>query len=227
MIKASRTVRSWRFITTTSVAVALIALSGCVSMGGVMVKDADGRFSFTRAEVLEAVPTDGSYYHYYLSDDDVHAFVVTESAATEERALYRAFLKVGLDADGFGAAGSSSLGDWKLERFLHSKTGEEVAVASQYRGDTIYAVIVATENERVDPGSPPSAIMRIVTSMRFTEAAGEIFVPADFQELESFIQKTTQQSGGSVSVAALRDGEVIYTYAAGERYRGVPTVSDN
>jgi len=222
MTNVSRIGPSSRFITMTSVALALIALSGCLGMNGVTVEDVHGRFFFNREEVLEVVLTDESYYHYYLPDDDVPTFVVTESAATEKRALNRAFLKASLDADGFGVAGSSSMGDWKLEKFLHEQTGEEVAVASQYRGDTIYAVIVTTEDERIDPGSPPPSIMRIVTSMRFTEAAGEIFVPADLEELESFMQKTTEESGGSISVAALRDGEVIYTHAAGERYRGAP-----
>jgi CubicO group peptidase (beta-lactamase class C family) len=223
MTKISRKAPSWGFITMASVLLVLMAPSGCATMGGASVEDAQGRFSFSLAEALEAVPTGGSYYHYYLPADDVHTFVVSESAATEDRALRQAFLTAGFDADGFGAAGSSSMGDWKLEKFLNADSGQEVAVAYQYRGDTVYAVMVTTENERIDPGSPPAEIMRIVTSMTFTEAAGEIFVPADFEELESFIQKTVERSGGSISIAALHEGEVIYTYAAGERFRGVPT----
>ncbi len=64
MDTAVRTAPRQRVIVMTSVVLALSALSGCVSMRGATANDTRARFSFSRVDVLEEVPTDeGTVYN--------------------------------------------------------------------------------------------------------------------------------------------------------------------
>jgi hypothetical protein len=140
-------------------------------------------------------------------------------AAVESEAVARAFARAGIDRSSLESDGIAAFGQWQLERFLPDRDTWR-AVAHQYRGGTAYAFVVRGRMD-ANPDSLPGPVFGALSSFTFGDEAGNVFVPATFRELEMYIDSVVETTGGSVSVAAIRDGEVVYRYASGEALPGV------
>ena len=189
--------------------------AGCASMGGGrLVADPGGRFSFEAGPELVAVPGDETLFHYRMEDRGIDTFVVVQPARIEEEGVEQTLRRVGVDPAALALAGSTSFGDWEARRLVGNGRDLSVAIAYQMRGDAVYSVVV-TGGANSMPGDPPGAVMRMLSSFTFTEAAGRIPVPRTREDLEALVRRSAEARGGSISLAAVRDGRIIYRYAAG------------
>lgn len=66
-----------------------------------------------------------------------------------------------------------------------------------------------------DPDSLPNAVFGPLATFSFTEDAGEVFEPETFAELEEYVDGVVAETEGSVSIAAMKDGKLVYEHAGG------------
>jgi len=207
----------------TAVITMAITLAGCMTTGGGKVaRDPEGRFTYQVAPELRPQPTDGTYDSYTLESPAMEVYVVAVKAPNEEVGRGLAFERVGRDFAELKLQGTTGFGEWRAEVFSTAKEGEWAGLAYQYRGDTFYGLVVFGAGDS-SSDSLPGPVTTILGSLQFGAAAGEVFHPASFAELEGFIDRTAASFGASISVAAVKDGRVVYRYAAGDRGRGLPT----
>ena len=193
--------------------------SGCVMGGrGRLIEDPEGRFTYRVSSELREIPTDGSYARWKSTDPDIDSFVAVGRAAVEGDALDEAFGLAGIDRSRLEIDGVAGFGHWRLERYL-PENGTWYATAYQYRGNSAYAFIVRGGKDS-DPDSLPTPVFGILTSFRFTEDAEEVFEPDTFAELEAYVDTLVRQTGGSISIAVMKDGKIAYEYAAGSAAPG-------
>ncbi len=217
--------RNWRWLIAAVAAVA-IALSGCAtSGGGKLVEDPQGRFTYRASADLKPQVTDGTYDHYTLDSPAMEAYLVAAEAPNEQAGRALAFERIGKDFASLELAGSTSFGAWRADAFSTATKGEWAGIAYQYRGGTLYGMVVYGGGDST-PDTLPAPVAGIIASFEFGKAAGEPFRPRTFAELERFIDSTAASFGGSISVAAVRTGKVVYQYAAGDRGRGVAASPD-
>lgn len=207
----------------TAVIIMAGALAGCLTMaGGEVVQDPEGRFTYLVAQDLRPQLTDGAYDHYTLESPAMEVYVVALKAPNEQVGRVLAFDRIGRDFAALKLDGTTSFGDWRADSFSTGADGEWAGLAYQYRGDTLYGMVVFGAGDS-SPDTLPGPVTTIIGSFQFSAAAGAVFRPASFAELEGFIDRTAESFGGSLSVAAVKNGEVVYRYAAGDRGMGLPT----
>ncbi len=208
------TTRSARVAIGWTIAITIVILSGCLTgRQGALVEDVAGRYSYRITSELEEVTVETSFAHYVHAEPSIDAWIVAAEGSLEREALGNAFARAGIDYDALESDGISGFGLWRLERFT-PENGEWYAVAHQYRGNTAYAFIVRGGSD-ADPDSLPNAVFGPLATFSFTEDAGEVFRPESLAELEEYIDRLVTQTGGSVSIAAIKDGEVVFAYASG------------
>jgi CubicO group peptidase (beta-lactamase class C family) len=214
-----------RFSLAAAVTV-VVAVSGCISTGGgKVVEDPQGRFTYQASSDLMPQATDGTYDHYQLESPAMEVYVVATAAPNEQAGRALAFERIGREFASLQLDGSTSFGRWRADAFRTAKEGEWAGIAYQYRGRTLYGMVVYGGRDSSSDTLPPP-VATIVGSFHFNKAAGEPFRPASRAELEGLIESAAASSGGSISVAAVKDGEVVFRYAAGDRGMGVPTSTE-
>ena len=207
-----------RFV--AAAAAAALTLAGCATTGGgTVVEDPQGRFTYRASPDLRPQPTDGTYDHYTLESPAMEVYVVAAEAPNEQAGRALAFGRIGKEFASLEQDGSTSFGEWRADSFRTAAGGQWAGIAYQYRGGTLYGMVVYGGGDSSADSLPPP-VAAIVGSFEFGEAAGEVFRPASFAELEGFIDGTAASFGGSISVAAVQDGRLVYRYAAGDRGRG-------
>jgi CubicO group peptidase (beta-lactamase class C family) len=200
-----------------------MALAGCMTTGGAkVVEDPEGRFSYQAAPELRPQPTSGTYDHYSLESPAMEVYVVAAEAPNEEIGRALAFERIGRDFAALKLTGTTSFGEWRADAFSTGTDGKWAGIAYQYRGDTLYGLIIYGGSDSTSD-TLPAPVTTIIGSFRFGAAAGEVFRPASFAELEGYIDRTAAAFGASLSVAAVKNGEVVYRYAAGDRGMGLPS----
>jgi CubicO group peptidase (beta-lactamase class C family) len=201
-------------------------LSGCMTTGGgKVVEDPQGRFTYQALPDLRPQVTDGTYDHYTLASPAMELYVVATEAPHEQVGRELAFGRVGRDFASLKLDGSASFGEWRAEKFTTATKGEWAGIAYQYRGNTLYGMVIYGGGDS-SPDSLPAPVATIIGSFQFGKAAGKPFRPTSFAELEGFIARTAASFGGSISVAVVKDGKIVYRYAAGDRGMGVPASPD-
>ncbi len=214
-----------RFFFAAAVAVA-VAIAGCMGMGGgKVVEDPQGRFTYRASSDLKPQATDSTYDRYTLESPAMEVYVVAAEAPNEQVGRARAFDRIGKNFASLKLDGSTSFGQWRADSFSTANKGEWAGIAYQYRGNTLYGMIVYGGGDSSADTLPPP-VTTIIGSFDFGEGAGEVFRPESFAELEGFIDSTAASSGGSISIAAVKGGKVVYRYAAGDRGAGVATSPD-
>jgi CubicO group peptidase (beta-lactamase class C family) len=194
---------------------AFCLVAGCASpSGGQQVNDPSGRFSFQAGPDLTPLAGHKTLHHYRLDRPGIDAFVVAQPARIEEEGVEQTLRRVGVDPALLVLDGSTSFGDWQARRLTGSGKDLAVAIAYQMRGDAVYSLVVTGAVASM-PGDPPPAVLRILGSFKFTEAAGRIAVPATRDDLEALVRRAAEARGGSISLAAIRDGKIIHRYSFG------------
>lgn len=196
----------------------LVVLTGLVSCGtwnSTKVEDEMGRYSFRASSDLEIRPTESGMHHYYLEENSIHAWFSAKPAPTIDEGLSATFAGAGLDFPSYELGGNAGFGSWNLRVYQAQDGGNPVAVAFQRREKVTYSLLVRSENPDIDPTTPPLPVMRILTSCKFTEKAGELQAFRSMEEIEGFVSSIAAEKGGSISIAILQKDELVYTYAAG------------
>jgi CubicO group peptidase (beta-lactamase class C family) len=201
-------------------AIFLALLAGCAGTAGT-VEDPQGRFSYQAAPELRLQPTDGPYAHYLLDSPPMQVYVLAVEAPDEQAGKVLAFQRIGRDFGALKLDSTTSFGPWRADSYRAGEGGRWAGLAYQYRGDSLYALVIFGEGDS-SPDSLPDAVTRIIGSFRFGSSVDGVSLPASFAELEAYIQRTAASFGGSISVAAAADGRVVYRFAAGDRGRGLP-----
>jgi CubicO group peptidase (beta-lactamase class C family) len=201
----------WGFVVA---AFALLAAS-CATLGsGRVVSDPGGRFSFSVGKELTPRVEQEGFYQYRLETPGIDVYVVAAQATMEEKGVEDVLDRVGMDRAWLVLDGNTMFGEWQAMRW-HLEGGDlNVALGYQARGGTVYA-LVATGTKEAMPDNPPSAVMRVMGSMRFTPSAGGPDRPATREALERDIERAAAARSGSISVAVIRDGTIVYRFAAG------------
>ena len=207
-------------------AAGLITIAGCASMGGTAVEDPDGRFSYAVDSELEPAdaPSSGVYAYTY-AEPALDVFVAAAPAPTEDAGLEAIFTKTGFDFNRFWDPGFSSMEEWRLVQYRIEDSKKWAAIAYQFRSNTLYGLIVSGGADSTAETLPMS-IYKLIGSFQFSDAAGEVFLPSDFAELEQFVDETEAHHGGAISLAVVKDGEIAYSYSKGDRSPGIPADTD-
>jgi CubicO group peptidase (beta-lactamase class C family) len=210
----------------TAVITVAAALAGCTSVGrGKVVEDPEGRFTYQAAPELRPQLTDGTYDRYTLESPAMEAYVVAVEAPNEQAGRALAFDRIGKDFAALKLEGSASFGEWRADKFSTATEGEWAGIAYQYRAGTLYCMVVYGGGDS-SADALPAPVTTIIGSFKFSQAAGKVFRPASFAELEGFIDSTAASVGGSISVAAVKNGKIVYRYAAGDPGEGIPASPD-
>jgi len=198
---------------------------GCASLGGgqrvSQVADPSGRFSFSVSPELTLQEQREGFYHYRLEARGIDAYVQAVRAGTEEEGVGESLRSAGADPTSLVRDGSTSFGVWEARKLHNSASDRVVAIAFQMRGGMLYSLVAASSASAM-PGDPPGAVMSILGSFRFSESGGAAPAAATREELEALVRDAAGKSGGSISVAAIRDGRIIYKYSAGTSRLGTP-----
>jgi CubicO group peptidase (beta-lactamase class C family) len=195
-------------------ALALLAISCATPGGGKAVNDPSGRFSFRVGDELVPRVEQEGFYQYSLGTPGIDISVVAAPAAIEEQGIEAILEKAGVDHARLVQDGTTSIGDWQGLHWHLDGGNRNVALAYQARGSTVYGLVVTGSQEAM-PADPPSAVMRILGSMRFSLSAGSLNRPATREDLERTIERAAAALSSSISVAVIRDGKIVYRFAAG------------
>jgi CubicO group peptidase (beta-lactamase class C family) len=197
-------------------------LAGCMTTGaGTVVQDPQGRFRYQAAPQLKPQSGESAYDRYTLESPAMEVFVLAVQAPSEQAGKALAFERIGRDAASLKLDGTASFGEWRADAFRAGSGSQWAGLAYQYRGDTLYAMIVYGGGDS-SPDSLPVPVASIIGSFQFTAAAGQVFRPVSLADFEDYIRRVAASTGGSLSVAAVRNGRLVYRYAAGDRGRGQP-----
>jgi CubicO group peptidase (beta-lactamase class C family) len=197
-------------------------IMGCASLGGGQrVADPAGRFSFSVSPELTLQEQRDGFYHYRLEARGIDVYVAAVPAGTEEEGVEEALRSTGADPASLVLDGSTAFGDWQAKRLADRGRARIVAIAYQLRGGTLYSLVAAAGASAM-PGDPPGSVMAILGTFRFSDAVAAAAAPATRGELEAFVRDEAEKGGGSISVAAVRDGKIMYRYSAGMSRRGEP-----
>jgi CubicO group peptidase (beta-lactamase class C family) len=202
-------------------------ITGCASVGPKkLVEDREKRFFYELAgEDFVEIPTDGSYFSYHMASPAMDMYVVAEAAMSEDAGVDLAISKIGRDPSDLTLVGTTSAGNWSLMRYEREGSDIWTAIAYQYRGSSVYAVLLEGGPDS-SPDSPPRAVMHILGTFTIAGAQGAESGPGSLAELEDYIADVVEPTGGSISIAAVKDGRVIYRYAVGNRDIESPTSPD-
>jgi CubicO group peptidase (beta-lactamase class C family) len=210
----------------TAVITVAAALAGCMTTGGAkVVGDPQGRFTYRALSDLRPQVTDGTYDHYTVASPAMEIYVVAIEAPNEQVGRALAFGRIGRDFASLKLDGSASFGEWRADKFTTATAGEWAGIAYQYRGGTLYCMVLYGGGDS-SPDALPAPATTIIGSFKFSQAAGKVFRPSSVAELNAFIDSTAASAGGSISVAAVKNGKIVYQYAAGDPGKGIPASPD-
>jgi len=213
------------FFRALAASLAFGVITGCVSVGGgqrvTRVSDPARGFSFSVSPELTPQEAKDGFYHYRLEARGIDVYVEAVPAGTEEEGVGETLRSAGVDPASLVLDGSTAFGDWRARRLIDRGRDRAVAVAYQMRGGVVYSLVAAASASAM-PGDPPGSVMGILGSFRFSEAGGAAAAATTREELEALVRDAAERRGGSISLAAIRDGRIFYRYSAGIARRGEP-----
>ena len=193
-----------------------IILPSCLKGGfkGSKYTDAQGCFSLRVDEKLILQASTPSHIHWRMNDPLVDAYLTITEVESLKVAVMESLAALHYAADRFKlAATGGSLGNWTLQQY-QDEQGTGVAVAGQKRGETFYLLLAVGSVDVVQP-NPPRSVMGMLLTLKFTQKVEAAFHPNTIEELEDYLDETAHRTGGSISLAVIRDSEIAYTYVTG------------
>jgi CubicO group peptidase (beta-lactamase class C family) len=189
-------------------------LAGCARPKGDRYEDPQGRFSVEVDPAWDKVETDGSYTQFRVADPPMSMYLLVLPASTIEDAYAQAFDALGFDRGLLSGGGYTSFGDWQA--YTQTDAAElTYGVAGQIVDDDAYVFVLRGDRPNVSPTNP--AAMQVLTSLRITgKAESTQAVVETYADLEAMVRNRVDGLAGSVSIAAVHDGEIAYTYVYGQ-----------
>jgi CubicO group peptidase (beta-lactamase class C family) len=200
--------------------IAIVVVGGLGLLGrlpwqsGDLYEDPQRRFTMQVDPSWELVETDGSYTQFKLPDPPANLYMLVLEAGTVEDAFAQAFEVLGFDQELLKGGGFASLGDWQA--YTQVDAAElTYGLAGQILGDKAYVFVIKADKPGVSPEN--AAVMRALTSIKIA-GKDEVAKTAieSYADLETMVQKQIDSLAGSVSMAVVHRGEIVYTYVYGE-----------
>ena len=197
-------------------AVLLLAgfLPGCARRSGELYEDPQGRFTMEVDPAWEQLQTDGSYTEFRVTDPPMNMYMLVLPAGTIDEAFARAFGVLGFDPGLLTGGGFATFGDW--EAYTQDDAAElTYGLAGQIVGDNAYVFVVRGDRPGVSPTN--AAAMRALESTKITgKGESEEAAIESYADLEAMVRDRVDGLAGSASIAAVHQGEIVYTYVYGE-----------
>jgi len=178
---------------------------------GTLYEDPQGRYSYRIDPNWKQVRTDGDYAQFEQASPSMTLYSTVVETSDVDDAFVQASIAMGLDPDLLQNVETASLGDWYLVRSEDS-AGLQHGYAAQQVGSTVVVFVVRGNEPGINPENPST--LRIVAS---TKLAGKVeTVIESYADLEELVRAQVDGLTGSVSLALVHNGEIVYTYTYGE-----------
>jgi CubicO group peptidase (beta-lactamase class C family) len=178
---------------------------------GTLYEDPQGRYSYRIDPNWKQVRTDGDYAQFEQASPSMTLYSTVVETSDVDDAFVQASIAMGLDPDLLQNVETASLGDWYLVRSEDS-AGLQHGYAAQQVGSTVVVFVVRGNEPGINPENPST--LRIVAS---TKLAGKVeTVIESYADLEELVRAQVDGLVGSVSLALVHNGEIVYTYTYGE-----------
>jgi CubicO group peptidase (beta-lactamase class C family) len=185
---------------------------------GDLYKDPQGHFTMQIGS-WEQVKADGPYAQFRLADPPMNMYLLVLEARTIDEAFSQALETVGFDPGLLTGGSIASLGDWQLYT-QEDSAGLSYGLAGQIVGENAYVLMVKPDG----PGFGPANVYTLgaLTSIEIT--GKEEIVIESYSDLEALVRLWVDSRAGSVSVAVVHQGQIVYTYVYGEAnpLEGIP-----
>jgi CubicO group peptidase (beta-lactamase class C family) len=194
--------------------------------GGDLYEDPQGRFTMEVDPSWEQVETDGRYTQFKVADPPVNMYVLVLKAGTIEDAYSQAFDVLGFDPGLLQGGGFASFGDWQA--YTQMDAAElSYGLAGQIVGENAYVLVVKGDKPGVTSVNPASSSVLETLKIAGKEASDKIAIES-YADLEALVQKQVDSLAGSVSIAVVHQGKIVYTYVYGEAnpVEGIPADSE-
>lgn len=178
---------------------------------GNLYEDPQGRFSVKLEPSWERVETDGSSMQFRLPDPAFHMYVLVLKASTIEDAFSQGLQTLGFDPGLLTGGGVTSFGDWQAYS-QKDAAGYNYGLAGQIVGENAFVMVVKADKPGVDVEN--AAVLRALTSIKIT-GKQEVSIN-NYTDLEGLVRQGVDRLAGSVSVAVVQKGKIVYTYTYGK-----------
>ena len=200
-----------------------LGMSGLLpGQGGELYTDPQGRYTMEVDPSWEQVETGGRYAQFKIADPPINMYVLVLEAGTIDDAFSRAFEVLGFDLQILKGGGFANFDDWQA--YTQMDAAElNYGLVGQIVGENAYVLVVKADKPGVSPEN--AAVMRALTSLKIAgkDEVDEIAIES-YADLEAMVQKQVDSLAGSVSIAAVHQDEIVYTYVYGEAnpVKGIP-----
>jgi CubicO group peptidase (beta-lactamase class C family) len=179
--------------------------------GGELYEDPQGRFTVEVDPTWEQVKTDGRYTQFKVADPPLNIYLLVLKASTIDDSFSQAFQVAGFDPGLLTGGDRAIFGDWEAYS-KEDPAGISHALAGQIVGENAYVLMVKADKPGVSPEN--AAVMRVMNSLKI--AGKEEIVVESYADVEGVVRNQVDRLAGSVSVAVMHQGKIVYTYAYGE-----------
>ena len=197
----------------------ILGLFAAGMLGGDLYEDPQGRFTMEVDPSWEQVETDGRYTQFKVLNPPLNMFLLVLQSSTIDDSFSQAFEVLGFDPGLLTGGTGAIFGDWEAYT-KEDAAGLTYALAGQMVGDNTYVLMVKADKPGVSAENEAS--LRVLKSLKI--AGKEEIAIESYADLEALMRKQVDSRAGSVSVAVMDKGEIVYTYVYGEAnpVEGIP-----
>lgn len=159
----------------------------------------------------EQVAADGPYAQFHIPDPPLKVYILVIEAGTVDAAFSEAVAALGFDPRLLQGGSVAIFGDWQAYA-NEGPDGLNYGLAGQVVGANAY--VLAAKAEKPGVGIENASLMRALTSFKI--AGKQEVVIEDYAGVEAMVQAQVDRLAGSISVAVVDQGGVVYTYAYGQ-----------
>jgi CubicO group peptidase (beta-lactamase class C family) len=211
-----RKVRLWTIggagLLITGLLVGALGMFGVLPrQGGSLYEDPQGRFTMEVDPSWEQVETDKPYAQFRIIEPPMNLYLLVLESATVQDAFSQASEITGFDQGLLSGGATATLGDWQAYT-QEDSAGLTYGLAGQVVGENAYVAVLKADRPGVSATN--AAVARTLASMKI--AGKEEIIIESYADLEALVQKEVDRLAGSVSIAMLHQGEVVYTYVYGD-----------
>jgi CubicO group peptidase (beta-lactamase class C family) len=178
---------------------------------GDLYEDPQGRFTMQVDPSWEQVETDGPYTQFTVADPPMNMYLLVLDASTIDDAFSQTIEVLGFDPGLLVGGGVTTFGDWEAYS-QEDSAGLMYGLAGQIVGENAYVFMVKTNKPGIDVDN--AVVVSALTTIKIT--GKEEIVIQSYADVEAIVKKDVDSRAGSVSIAVVHKGEIVYTYAYGE-----------
>ena len=178
---------------------------------GEFYEDPQGRFTMQVDRAWEQVETDGTHTEFKVTDPPMNMYLLVLQASTIDEAFSQTMQVLGFDPALLTGGGTTTFGDWEAYA-QEDGAGLMYGLAGQIVGENAYVFMVKANEPGINADNP--AVVRALTGVKI--AGKEEIEIKSYADVEAVVREQVDSLAGSVSIAVVHKGEIVYTYAYGE-----------